>query len=240
MIVGNNGLANGRGDVLQLTSRMRTALKLLLEGVSYARDTHQDPWEFAVEIDTLTRLGLTPNDLRWLVCSNIADHGREITETQQPQRVFHPENNLHFTDRTCFVLTNAGVALAERVLQQAEKEHQRNETPAPDDETPEDIVPEWDSVRHELRVGGLLVKQFKLPSPNQETILSAFEEEGWPAQIDDPLPPHPDQDPKRRLQDALKGLNRAQKNHLLRFMGDGTGQGILWKLTTLTNGNHDD
>ena len=38
------------------------------------------------------------------------------------------------------------------------------------------------------------MKQFKVPSPTQESILAAFEEEGWPAAIDDPLPPQPEQD----------------------------------------------
>jgi hypothetical protein len=36
-----------------------------------------------------------------------------------------------------------------------------------------------------------VVKEFKLPAPNQETILTAFQEEGWPPRIDDPLPPVP-------------------------------------------------
>ena len=58
----------------------------------------------------------------------------------------------------------------------------------------------------------------------------AFEEEGWPAKIDDPLAPQSQQDPKRRLHDTIKCLNRNQKNELLHFRGDGTGEGILWEL----------
>ena len=58
----------------------------------------------------------------------------------------------------------------------------------------------------------------------------AFEEESWPPRIDDPLPPHPDLMPKRRLHDTIKSLNRNQKNHVIRFMGDGTGEGIRWGL----------
>ena len=90
-------------------------------------------------------------------------------------------------------------------------------------------VPHWDSSRHELRLGGRLVKQFKQPSPNQETILMAFEEERWPARIDDPLPPVAEQCPKRRLHDAIKCLNRNHKSPLVRFRGDGTGEGIVWE-----------
>ena len=56
--------------------------------------------------------------------------------------------------------------------------------------------PTWDRDRQELRWGDEVVKQFKVPSPNQETILAAFEEEHWPSRIDDPLSPRLDQDPK--------------------------------------------
>ena len=90
-------------------------------------------------------------------------------------------------------------------------------------------IPRWDGSRHELRWGRSLVKVFKSPSSNQETMLMAFEEEGWPPRIDDPLSPHPHVDPKQRLHDAIKGLNRNQKNRLIRFMGDGTGEGIRWE-----------
>ena len=75
-----------------------------------------------------------------------------------------------------------------------------------------------------------MVKVFKLPSPNQETVLMAFQEEGWPPKIDDPLPPHGDILPKRRLHDTIKSLNRNQKSRRLRFMGDGTGEGVCWEL----------
>ena len=61
-------------------------------------------------------------------------------------------------------------------------------------------------------------------------ILAAFEEEGWPPRIDDPLPPKPDQDPKRRLHDTINSLNRNQQHLLIQFFGDGSGQGIRWNL----------
>jgi hypothetical protein len=70
----------------------------------------------------------------------------------------------------------------------------------------------------------------------QEAILMAFEEEHWPPRIDDPLPAHPDLLPKRRLHDTIKGLNRKQKNCLIRFMGDGTGEGIRWELIPSSGG----
>lgn len=92
-------------------------------------------------------------------------------------------------------------------------------------------TPTWDKDRHELRVSGKLVKHFRWPAANQETILAAFDEEGWPARIDDPLPPLPEQDSKRRLHDAIKCLNKNQQHQLIHFHGDGTGEGITWKLS---------
>ena len=81
-------------------------------------------------------------------------------------------------------------------------------------------------------MGTNVVKEFKLPSPNQETLLTAFEEEGWPPHIDDPLSPTPPLDPRRRLHDTIKALNRKQKHGLIRFRGDGSGEGIRWEFTT--------
>jgi len=90
-------------------------------------------------------------------------------------------------------------------------------------------VPIWDRERQELRLGGILVKQFKVPAPNQEIILSTFQDDGWPPRIDDPLPPQHNQDSKRRLHDTINALNRNQKQSLLRFLGDGSGEGIRWQ-----------
>ena len=49
-------------------------------------------------------------------------------------------------------------------------------------------LPSWDAQRRVLQLGNELVKLFRVPAPNQEAVLSAFEEEGWPFRVDDPLP----------------------------------------------------
>ena len=90
-------------------------------------------------------------------------------------------------------------------------------------------VPFYDQERRALWVGSRLVKRFKQPAPTQHTILSAFQELGWPARIDDPLPRAAGQDPKLRLGEAIKRLNRHQQQRLIRFRADGTGTGILWE-----------
>ena len=66
-------------------------------------------------------------------------------------------------------------------------------------------------------------------SPNQEAVLEVFQEEGWPRRIDDPLPPLAEQDPKYRLHFTIRRLNQSQEHCLIRFFGDGTGEGVCWE-----------
>ena len=80
----------------------------------------------------------------------------------------------------------------------------------------------------ELCYRGELVKAFRVPARNQELILEAFEEEGWPEFIHDPLPPEGDQDPHRRLQATIKSLNRRQAKTLIRFRGNGSER-VFWQ-----------
>lgn len=96
--------------------------------------------------------------------------------------------------------------------------------------TPAKLLPRWDSIRRELVVDGQIVKRFRLPAPNQEAVLAAFQEEAWPPRVFDPLPPRTDQDSKRRLHETIKALNCRRLARIIRFRGDGTGQGVLWEL----------
>jgi hypothetical protein len=77
-----------------------------------------------------------------------------------------------------------------------------------------------------------LIKEFRRPAINQELVLAVLEEEGWPPQIDDPLPPVDNIDPKVRLHDTIKGLNRHHMYQIIHFRGDGTGRGIRWFFVT--------
>ena len=212
--------------------RLRAALVQLVEAFHYATDTRRDIWDFAIESDRLLATGLTPNDLRWLVCKRYVKHAKEVTLPGADGRVFQGASGLTFAKRSCFVLTGAGVSIAEVVHDEMAELRAAvlDSAIRQDVESAQPPVPHWDRERRELRVQGRLVKRFKVRSPNQETILAAFEEEGWPPRIDDPLPPRPEQDPKRRLQDTIKCLNRHQQNRLVRIIGDGTGKGVRWEL----------
>lgn len=214
---------------------MYAALEQLARGAAYARDADSSPWDFAVEIESLTSLGLTTNDLRWLVVKGYVEHANEVTSDADVQRRFEPCQHQAFDKRACFVLTDLGARLmAPPGLNVARADAnglaRMVDAPPPRVESAA-CLPSWDDQRRVLRVGERIVKKFRVPCPCQEAILAAFEEEGWPPAIDDPLRPHPEQNAKRRLRDTIKGLNMCQINSILSFRGDGSGTRVLWELT---------
>jgi hypothetical protein len=91
------------------------------------------------------------------------------------------------------------------------------------------LKPIWVKVRRELWLDGVLVKRFRQPAKNQETILAVFQEEGWPDHIDDPLTGGDGVDGQDRLHDAIRRLNQ-QRVSLILFASDGLGKGVLWQL----------
>jgi hypothetical protein len=231
---GETKQASGPGDPVAastLPPLLRSALCVLLQAWDYAVDCQRNAGDFAVEIQSLRQHGLTQTDLRWLVCKGLVTHGTEDTTSPEIERSFHPVASLAFTDKTCFILTTTGVSIARQIAPAASEP---GRLPAEESrqnvlETNRPVVPQWDSGRRELRWASQLVKRYRLPAPNQEAILAAFEEEGWPPRIDDPLPHKPDQDPKQRLHDTIKSLNRHQVHRLLVFKGDGTCEGVQWQ-----------
>lgn len=123
------------------------------------------------------------------------------------------------------VLAQAGALLSAAVLDEPERETSPQALALPGPH-----LPQWDRQCRVLRVGQCVVKHYRRPSANQERVLSAFQEEDWPHRIDDPLSPQGEQEPKCRLHDTIKWLNRHQEHHLIRFLGDGTGEGVCWEL----------
>ena len=160
------------------------------------------------------------------------EHAREVTTVGDLSRVFEPDRPLGFSKSTCFVLTEHGTAAARGMaaVARAVEHHGGEAANGTRHHAAKTPLPYWDRDRQELRLGDVVVKQFKVPAVNQERILAAFQEEGWPVHIDDPLPPQPEQDSKRRLHDTINSLNRSQRNPLIRFFGDGSGQGVRWKV----------
>ena len=224
----------------EFAHRLRAALTLLLEGSLCARDTSQSDWEFAVEVTELQSGGLSKNAIRWLIHKGYAEHAIETTKAfGKPGRQFRTATNLLFPSPSCLVLTDAGIEFARQMsLESAPASRTHTNCSVSDTTSPPgassltlQIRPQWDPDTRILRVGEMIVKHFKVPAGNQELILSAFQEEGWPPTIDDPLPPAAEIDSKRRLHDAINRLNRNQRNQLIRFFGNGYGRAVGWRVT---------
>jgi hypothetical protein len=236
-----------KAEVNGLAAELRAALVNLAKAREYARNVDCDPWEFAVEIDRLTSLGVTTSDLRWLVRKGYVDHAREVTRPGDAARKFERSRNLAFTKETCFLLAdqtpwldalqlgNPPAQNADQIgnLPHTDAGQVANLPPTAEPAVPAKtaLTPRWDAEDRTLYMGDQIVKEFRVRSPNQEAILSAFEEEGWPHYVDDPLSPVADQNPKHRLRDTIKCLNATQKHHLIRFRGDGTGERVRWELS---------
>src|SRR5436853_170200 len=231
---------------------LRAGLALLWRAYICAQDTGANVWDFALRTSRLYEAGMTSSDLRWMVAKGFAEHGQETSGYDDPHRSFRRSNGYLFNNHTCLILTPSGAALAEHVFQEtarspqaklfalaavasetaalanARQEAYQTNTPATSARKPR-----WNATRRELSLAGLIVKRFRVPARNQETILSVFEEEGWAAHIHDPLPVTRDIDAPTRLHDAINRLNRCQINSLVRFHGDGKGTGVFWELGQL-------
>jgi hypothetical protein len=230
---------------LGLAPRVREGIGALLEALDYADDLRLTAWDFAVEISALRGLELTNSDLRWLIGKGLVEYAVETTMSGECERTFRPPTRPLFSRRGAFVLTAAGAEFARALRVGVDSQPGLRSRSAFAhsifaDAGPERPRPKWDRDRQELRLGAKIVKQFKVPAVNQEAILAAFEEESWPPRIDDPLPPHGELSPKRRLQETIKSLNRNQKRVLLRFLGDGSGQGVRWEIASPADAEHGD
>jgi hypothetical protein len=213
-----------------MAAEVHAGLVELTRAYQYARNLQCDPWQFAVAIGRLGRAGLTASDLRWLAVKRYVDHARELTRTGDAARRFQPERNLAFGRRSRFVLTDAGLAFVTRYFSPATVVRLAEWTAAAEAAILQPpSVPHYDRQRRTLLLGKQPVKRFRGRASCQEAV-TAFQEEGWPDRIHDPLPAVPDYPPKQRLRETVRALNANQQQALIRFHGDGTGEGIYWEL----------
>ncbi len=232
--VQGGGPRHAGGGNGQVSARIAAALIQLADAQRCAVADGQNVWEFAIEIGIL---GLHPTDLRSLIHKGLVQHGWEITRAGAKNRSFRLNMGVTLSQRSCFVATAAGLSLASAcsAAAGADKGPSQAAVAAGSNGNGHPHVlagPHWDSGCREFYLDGVLVKKFRRPAPNQERILLAFQEDGWPSSIDDPLPPNsanPDQDGKSRLHYTIRSLNRCQKNRLVHFEGNGSGQCVAWK-----------
>ena len=74
----------------------------------------------------------------------------------------------------------------------------------------------------------MVIASYCRAAPVQFCILDAFQAQGWPKRIEDPLPEEPETLPDAHLRDAIKCLNRKLNPRLIRFVADGAGHGVCW------------
>lgn len=229
--MGRSSLENSAATAEKISA----ALAFVYQAWKYAQQLDRDLCGFAVEIRVLEGCGLSPQDCRGLVTKGHIRQAPVEAAASCHGDALDRRDRIALPQRLCFVLTEGGAqgvpallgrdaAAVERVLPAGSPWPAAPASPC----RVQGPVPHWDFRLRELQVAGRLVKRFRVPSPNQETILAAFQEEGWPELIDDPLPPKCGQDSKRRVHDTIKNLNRHQQARLLRFCGDGTGKRIRW------------
>lgn len=198
-----------------LSENLSNALHFMEQTRETARVLGKACSEFAIEIQDLLSLGLSHFELRTLVHLGLVRHVVEVPSGDSDIRRFTNRACTSFCERSCFLVCGGdeGNDAADRI-----------------ESSTMNCRPRWNSIRRELQVGYTVVKRFRTKAANQERVLMAFEEEGWPPRIDDPLSPSPNVQAKRRLHDTIKCLNRGQQFKLIWFRGDGTGEGILWEL----------
>jgi hypothetical protein len=219
--------------LVELPAGMETALSAVLRAYDYAREFRRNVWDFAVTLQELLTTDFTSSDLRWLAYRGYVEHAVETTPDGARERSFRPSSRGVMVGRTCVVLTETGAKFARgRRLRRADRlAHSPRTIPlnghAADCEL--GLLPCWDESRRQLLLGDRVVKYFRQPAPNQEAVLSAFEEEGWPPRIDDPLPPPPGGSQREHLHNTIMNLNRYQRHRTIRFFGDGNGQGVCWE-----------
>ncbi|HEY6805382.1 MAG TPA: hypothetical protein VI306_17525 [Pyrinomonadaceae bacterium] len=234
---------SGKSTSLSIDDRLHDGIAILWRAHICAHDTGANVWDLSLPTSRLFAAGMTNADLRWMVAKGFAEHREETTNYGDVHRSFKRGNDYFLNDRSSLILTLRGASLAATLFGEAgdspratlpaftsTRESGSFLSPRPPvvfRKAPA-VKPRWDATRRELTLDGLLVKRFRVPALNQETILSVFEEEEWAEHIHDPLPLTMNIDAPTRLHDAINRLNRCQINSVIRFHGDGKGTGVFW------------
>jgi len=201
----------------------------LLAAVYEARGQAPPARPVPLSFRSLRRNGVSERALQWALYQAHADHFDAGPGANGGGWRVRPSAVVGET--SAFALTDAGAAFAELLVGHLLLSQS-------DDELAwawgllrvGELTPSYVPRQRLLAWGRHALKSYRQPSENQEMILQAAEELGWPRHFDDPLPRVRWGNPKVRLHDAIKYLNRHQSPHLVQFRGDGTGTRVGWEL----------
>jgi hypothetical protein len=140
-----------------------------------------------------------------------------------------PAGSLLLTEQSRIALTEQGRSFADHFLAGALCPENDSLETVWDQLLMGRFTPSYDAERRLFLWGHYVLKRFRQPSENQETILRTAEELDWPIWFDDPLPHAAGMSPKVRLHDTIKWLNHRQTMYLIHFQGDGTGRRLGWE-----------
>jgi hypothetical protein len=166
-------------------------LRMLRESKRLAVSNNHDTWSLAVELHYLLAGGSNITILRWLVLERLIEHKKEMTRPEANQRRFQSSDSLRFGPRSCFVLSDKGLAFVvstgatlETILGQNGSVIMKGNGKSNGGKA----KPHWDRKTRKLSVDAVLVKHFQVPAANQEQVLLAFQQQKWRRCVPNPLP----------------------------------------------------
>jgi len=155
-------------------------LSRLFDASKYASDCGKNNWDFAIELSDFVQQGVSRSLLRWLVYRRYVEHRYEVRTRDGEGRLFREAPDSVLTDSSCFTIAEGGREALGRLRQDGLSK-------SSDESKPNAVLPVWCPVTRILKISGKVVKHFKWPAPNQEKLICAFAEQGWPVRLDDPL-----------------------------------------------------
>jgi hypothetical protein len=167
-----------KGMAPGVTPGVRAALRLLWE--AYPQDgAGSDPWQDAVELAELLRVGATRVDLRHLVRDGLAEYRIEVTKPRSKRRQFEAwdNHNRSIPDGSCFVLTQRGVPVAQEVAAEGDGQPAGRRKPAR-----RVNCPRWDGDCR-LHWGKEVIKELGRTAPEQMRALNEFQRQEWKTEI---------------------------------------------------------
>jgi hypothetical protein len=185
-------------------------LLLLSEALAAAREAKMDRWQFALELSVFMQGAIDFTALRELLCDRAIEHGIETTKLAARKRTFSRLRSLAIPPGSCFVLCD--------------------QTPISMSTTNSAEVPVWDANARTLTYRNEIIKRFRVPAKSQERVLAAFQSQGWPEYIENPLNIDA-KGSKHGLHNTINSLNRHRQCAAIQFVGNGNGTHIGWIAT---------